>query len=234
MCCKHSHSPLVFFNDRKRENMVLNPTLTNPTGDSVVVESKYKKEAIENASKAKTYGGKRFLGFTPKGAEVWASMSVDRETLDLKVDFTHDLNILLQEGAVMCEKRISVKRGAQSNVDVRDLIRRNAKNQGGKVTIQTLRHIQRLKNAVDMKYAKAYIKGKPTSTLFSYVAWAIFSGSFDMERGDTSWSYIRDEFGFNKDGEYFTVESIPLFDGDVVEPEITVEEDDDKNIFSDS
>ena len=37
--------------------MVLNPTLTNPTGDSVVVESKYKKEALENASKAKTYGG---------------------------------------------------------------------------------------------------------------------------------------------------------------------------------
>ena len=206
--------------------MVLNPTLANPTGDLVEVESKYKKEALKNASKAKTYGGKRFLGFTPKGAEVWASMSVDRETLDLKVDFTHDLSILLQEGAELCEKRITVKRGSQRNVNVRDLIRQSMKNQGGKVTIQTLRHIQRLKNAVDMKFSKAYIKGKPTSTLFSYVAWAIFSGSFDMEKGDTSWTYIRDEFGFNKDGEYFTVESIPLFEGDVVEPEI-IEEDND-------
>ena len=206
--------------------MVLNPTLTKATDEQVVVESQYKREAIENASKANTYGGKRFLGFTPKGAEVWASMSVDRETLDLKVDFTHDLSILLQEGAELCEKRITVKRGSQRNVNVRDLIRQSMKNQGGKVTIQTLRHIQRLKNAVDMKFSKAYIKGKPTSTLFSYVAWAIFSGSFDMEKGDTSWTYIRDEFGFNKDGEYFTVESIPLFDGDVVEPEI-IEEDND-------
>ena len=99
--------------------MVLNPTLTKATDGQVVVESQYKREAIENASKANTYGGKRFLGFTPKGAEVWASMSVDRETLDLKVDFTHDLNILLQEGAVMCDKRITVKRGSQSNVDVK-------------------------------------------------------------------------------------------------------------------
>ena len=206
--------------------MVLNPTLTKATDGQVVVESQYKREAIENASKANTYGGKRFLGFTPKGAEVWASMSVDRETLDLKVDFTHDLSILLQEGAELCEKRITVKRGSQRNVNVRDLIRQSMKNQGGKVTIQTLRHIQRLKNAVDMKFSKAYIKGKPTSTLFSYVAWAIFSGSFDMEKGDTSWTYIRDEFGFNKDGEYFTVESIPLFEGDVVEPEI-IEEDND-------
>tara|TARA_Y100000996_G_scaffold414887_1_gene407243 strand:+ start:1825 stop:2457 length:633 start_codon:yes stop_codon:yes gene_type:complete len=206
--------------------MVLNPTLTKATDEQVVVESQYKREAIENASKANTYGGKRFLGFTPKGAEVWASMSVDRETLDLKVDFTHDLSILLQEGAELCEKRITVKRGSQRNVNVRDLIRQSMKNQGGKVTIQTLRHIQRLKNAVDMKFSKAYIKGKPTSTLFSYVAWAIFSGSFDMEKGDTSWTYIRDEFGFNKDGEYFTVESIPLFEGDVVEPEI-IEEDND-------
>ena len=206
--------------------MVLNPTLTKATDGQVVVESQYKREAIENASKANTYGGKRFLGFTPKGAEVWASMSVDRETLDLKVDFTHDLSILLQEGAELCEKRITVKRGSQRNVNVRDLIRQSMKNQGGKVTIQTLRHIQRLKNAVDMKFSKAYIKGKPTSTLFSYVAWAIFSGSFDMEKGDTSWTYIRDEFGFNKDGEYFTLESIPLIECDVVEPEI-IEEDND-------
>ena len=210
--------------------MVLNPTLTKATDGQVVVESQYKREAIENASKANTYGGKRFLGFTPKGAEVWASMSVDRETLDLKVDFTHDLSILLQEGAELCEKRITVKRGSQRNVNVRDLIRQSMKNQGGKVTIQTLRHIQRLKNAVDMKFSKAYIKGKPTSTLFSYVAWAIFSGSFDMEKGDTSWTYIRDEFGFNKDGEYFTVESIPLFEGDVVEPEI-IEEDNDLSLI---
>ena len=52
--------------------MVLNPTLTKPTDVPVVVESQYKREAKQNASKANTYGGKRFLGFTPKGGEVWA------------------------------------------------------------------------------------------------------------------------------------------------------------------
>ena len=61
--------------------MVLNPTLTKPTDVPVVVESQYKREAKQNASKANTYGGKRFLGFTPKGGEVWPQIQVNERNL---------------------------------------------------------------------------------------------------------------------------------------------------------
>tara|TARA_A100001388_G_C28762010_1_gene498370 strand:+ start:836 stop:1417 length:582 start_codon:yes stop_codon:yes gene_type:complete len=182
-------------------------------------ETSHQKMSKENAAKAETYGGKRFLGFTPKGAEVWVSMEVDRETLDLKMKATHELDILLQEGAQMTDKRVSVKKGKQFVGSVDDLLRRSQKNQGGKVTIQTLRHIQRLMNAIDSKFNKAYVNGKPSSLLFSYVAWSVFEGSYDMERGDTSWSYIKDSFKFPKNGEYFTVESLPLFVGQLEEPQ---------------
>ena len=181
-------------------------------------ETSHQQMSKENAAKAETYGGKRFLGFTPKGAEVWVSMEVDRETLDLKVKATHDLNILLQEGAQMTDKRVSIKKGKQFVGSVDDLLRRSQKNQGGKVTIETLQHIQRLINAVDSKFDKAYVNGKPSSLLFSYVAWSIFEGSYDMDRGDTSWFYIKESFKFPKNGEYFTVESLPLFIGQFEEP----------------
>ena len=62
--------------------------------DNTSTLSRYKQEALANAKKATSYGGKRFLGFTPKGAEVWVSMSIDKETLQLKMSCTHDLNVL--------------------------------------------------------------------------------------------------------------------------------------------
>ena len=42
--------------------------------------SHHQKASLENAKKAKVFAGKRFLGFTPKGAEVWISMEMNRET----------------------------------------------------------------------------------------------------------------------------------------------------------
>ena len=176
-------------------------------------KSSYRLQAEENAEKATVFGGKRFLGKTPRGAEVWVSFEVDKELLDLKINFTHELDVLLQEGAILADKRVSVKRGSHNTPPADDLLRRSQKNQGGKVSANTLKHIQRLKNAVDSKHAKSYVKGKPSSLLFTYVAWAIFEGSYDMSRGDTIWSDIKDSFGFPKDGAYFTVESLPLFVG---------------------
>lgn len=204
--------------------MVLNTKMAYTPVDSVSSESTQKVKAKENAEKADTYGGKRFLGYTPRGAEVWASMEIDRETLDLKVNFTHELDILLEEGAVLCSKRVTLKKGIHSPHTVEDLIRRSSKNMGGQVTISTLRHITRLKNAVDMKYNKAYYKGKPTALLFTYVSNAIFAGDFDMERGDTSWSYIKDAWKLPKEGDYFTVESIPLFADQVFEAPVIEKE----------
>ena len=160
------------------------------------------------------YAGKRLLGWTPRGSEVWVSMEVDKDELNLRINFTHELEVLLQDGAVMAGRRISVKKGSSHKTGVEELPRERQKNQVGEVTIQTLKHIQKLKNAVDMKFKEAYINGKPSSLLFSYVAWAIFEGTNNTNRGDTSWRHIKSEFDFPKDHEkYFTVESIPLFAG---------------------
>lgn len=193
--------------------------------DNTETISRYKKDAISNAEKATSYGGKRFLGFTPQGTEVWVSMSIDKENLDMKISCTHDLNTLQKAGSRLANRRVVVKKGVQNHGSAEDLLRRNQRNMGGVVTIETLRHIQRLINAIDMKYQKAYVGKKPSSLLFTYVSNAIFSGTFDMERGDTSWNYILDEWDFPKDGEYFTVGSLPLFDGqlpDIVEDEEVV------------
>ena len=76
--------------------------------DNTDTLSTYKKKAIANAQRAHSYGGKRFLGFTPKGAEVWVSMFVDRDTLNLKVNCTHDLNILLKKGSRLANRRVIV------------------------------------------------------------------------------------------------------------------------------
>jgi len=203
--------------------VVLNTKIAYTPVDSVSSESMQKVKAKENAEKADKYGGKRFLGYAPTGGEVWVSMEIDRETLDLKVNFTHELGVLLKEGAVLCAKRITLKKGSNSPHTVEDLIRRSSKNMGGNVTIATLRHITRLKNAVDMKYDKAYYKGKPTALLFTYVSNAIFHGDFDMERGDTSWSYIKNAWNLPKEGDYFTVESIPLFEDQVFEAPVVIE-----------
>jgi len=196
--------------------MVLNPKMADPNktarSNTEYVQSKYKTEAIENAKNAEIYAGKRFLGLTPKGAEVWISMEIDKENLDLKVDSTHDLNTLLQKGAILAEKRVEIKKGTHSTSTTEDLIRRAQKNAGGKVEHATIKHLMRLMNAVEMKFEKAYVKNKPSSTLFSYCAWSIYSGDFDMERGDTSCGYISKYWDFPS-GEYFTVESVPLFVG---------------------
>ena len=61
--------------------------------------SKHQKDSLENAKKAKIFAGKRFLGFTANGAEVWISMEINRETKELKVNTTHNLSVLLEEGS---------------------------------------------------------------------------------------------------------------------------------------
>ena len=196
--------------------MVLNPKMADPNktarSNTEYVQSKYKTEAIENAKNAEIYAGKRFLGLTPKGAEVWISMEIDKENLELKVDSTHDLNTLLQKGAILAEKRVEIKKGTHSISTTEDLIRRAQKNAGGKVEHATVKHLMKLMNAVEIKFNKAYVKGTVSKSLFNYCAWSIYSGDFDMERGDTSSSYISKYWGF-PDGEYFTVESVPLFVG---------------------
>ena len=177
--------------------------------------SKHQKDSLENAKKAKIFAGKRFLGFTAKGAEVWISMEINRETKELKVNTTHNLSVLLEEGSELAIKRVVVKKGSPNPRTAKDLLRKNQKNMGGQVTEGTILYLMKLINAVEMKYGDAYVKGEPTRLLFMYVSNAIFEGGNDVENGEFGWSYVLKAWDLPKGG-YFLVDSMPLAQEDVV------------------
>ena len=93
---------------------------------------------MKNSEKGNTYAGKRFLGLTPRGGEVWISMELDKVKKDLSINTTHNLNILLEEGAEPAKKRVTLKKGVTSFYSTEDLIRRNQRNMGGEVTEATI------------------------------------------------------------------------------------------------
>ena len=55
----------------------------------------FKEKALQNAQKSNTFAGKRFLGFTKHGAQVWISMEVNKDRKDLNIKTTHNLDTLL-------------------------------------------------------------------------------------------------------------------------------------------
>ena len=177
--------------------------------------SKHQKDSLENAKKAKIFAGKRFLGFTANGAEVWISMEINRETKELKVNTTHNLSVLLEEGSELAIKRVVVKKGSPNPRTAKDLLRKNQKNMGGQVTEGTILYLMKLINAVEMKYGDAYVKGEPTRLLFMYVSNAIFEGGNDLENGEFGWSYVLKAWGLPQGG-YFLVDNVPLAQEDVV------------------
>ena len=177
--------------------------------------SHHQKASLENAKKAKVFAGKRFLGFTPRGAEVWISMEMNRETKELKITTTHNLSSLLEEGAEFANRRVVVKKGSPNPRTAKDLLRKNQKNMGGQVTEGTILYLMKLINAVEMKYGDAYVKGEPTRLLFMYASNAIFEGGNDLENGEFGWSYVLKAWGLPQGG-YFLVDNVPLAQEDVV------------------
>ena len=177
--------------------------------------SKHQKDSLENAKKAKIFAGNRFLGFTANGAEVWISMEINRETKELKVNTTHNLSVLLEEGSELAIKRVVVKKGSPNPRTAKDLLRKNQKNMGGQVTEGTILYLMKLINAVEMKYGDAYVKGEPTRLLFMYASNAIFEGGNDLENGEFGWSYVLKAWGLPQGG-YFLVDNVPLAQEDVV------------------
>ena len=83
-----------------------------------------------NAKNSTNYGGKRFLGFTAKGSEVWISFHIERETLKASISTTHNLDALREPGAILATKRVTLKRGANNRNSATDLMRKNIKNMG--------------------------------------------------------------------------------------------------------
>ena len=65
---------------------------------------------INNAKNSNQYSGKRFLGFTEKGAEVWISLHIEKDTLKTTISTTHNLDSLRNQNAVLASKRVTLKK----------------------------------------------------------------------------------------------------------------------------
>ncbi len=176
----------------------------------------FQENMLANAEKMTLFAGKRFLGYTSRGAEVWISLEFHRETSELITKATHNLNVLFEEGAKRVDRIITVRKYIDNQPTTEDLIRKTRDNAITILNKNRIDCIKRLLDANEMKFHKAFDKqGRPTTVFFTYLSHAIFRGDDEWERGDTSWSYImrseawRDSFA--KKGEYFTVERLPLF-----------------------
>tara|TARA_Y100000356_G_C11198274_1_gene256189 strand:+ start:349 stop:891 length:543 start_codon:yes stop_codon:yes gene_type:complete len=137
----------------------------------------------ENANKASHFGGKRFLGYTKNGAEVWVSYLLDMKTGELTAKSTHELDSLRDEDAQLATARVTVPRNKTQRVATERMVQQNAKNAGGKVTQNTIAYIERLFSLVESKNPSAFVKGKPTSLLMNYLAGAIYEGDLNEDDG---------------------------------------------------
>ncbi len=171
------------------------------------MSQKLNKVYEENAKRRSLYGGKRFLGFTPNGNDVWTTMRYEKESKELNVDLGKGFTKLYDEESFLSPTRVHIKLFQPKPKNLKKELQRNSKNAGGKVTVRTLEYMEKLKSAVDSKQSKSYEKGIPTKLLFQYVASVIYPGDLDEKVG-FRWSDVTNIWDLPS-GEYFTIDSFP-------------------------
>jgi len=157
-----------------------------------------------NAEEATEFGGKRFLGFNKRGAEVWISAYLNKETKELIIESTHNLSSLLEDGAELATRRVIVERNKTLYQDVKSVIASMKKDRGGRVSIRTLEHLDALMSMSQTKGGKGFVKKIPTTLFIKYVFDVIFTGNVEPAEGGFRVYEIMKYWGFPK-GEYFTV-----------------------------
>ena len=70
---------------------------------------KYSEIYEKNATKKTIYGGKRFLGFTPKGKDIWVSMKYDKFKKELILKTSNGFEDLFNEHAKLATSRVDLK-----------------------------------------------------------------------------------------------------------------------------
>ena len=172
------------------------------------MSEKYEMIYSANAEKSKKYGGRRFLGITPKGGEVWSTMEFDRSSKVLDLNLGKGFNDLYDNEAFLSPVRIQIKLSQSKPKNLQHefkIIRK--KTAGGEVTHRTLQYLEKLKSAVDAKHSKSHVNGLPTKLLFQYVASMIYTGDLNENVG-FRWSDVAKLWGLPS-GEYFTIDSFP-------------------------
>ena len=158
-----------------------------------------------NAVKKNIYGGGRFLGFTPKGKDVWVTMKYTRDDMELFLKVDKGFKDLFKEDARLAISRVDIKLNQKKPENLLADMSRNRRNAGGEVTIRTLEYIEKLITAVEAKKSKGYVNDRPSSLLFQYVASIVYPGNLDEQYG-FRWMDAIKMWNIPR-GEYFTLDS---------------------------
>jgi len=105
------------------------------TNEQRIAKSKAEKKArfAQNAKSADKYYGRRYLGTTKYGKDIWITMRFDRADLQISLEVNGDIDDLLEEGAVLAPIRVSQRLG-NKKPNLQDYMYVNRKNAGGKVS----------------------------------------------------------------------------------------------------
>ncbi len=151
------------------------------------------QQFTENADKKTVFGGRRFLGLNKNNNEVWISYFIDRETLTLNIDTTHELNSIVQ----FAPKRVTIGMNEPSPRNMMEARQSDA----GKVTHNTIRYLQKL---IDLPATVGKVKGKCSRQLFMLVSNAVYEGGIELSKGNCRWRDIIDAWDLPS-GRYFTI-----------------------------
>jgi hypothetical protein len=149
------------------------------------------------ASTINKFGGKRLLGVTNKNVPIWASYTIDKETLSLQVKLSHDIETI--NNATFCPRRITVANGEQMP-DIEHAMRPATQKDMGAVTKNTIRYIDKLFGMAESSIGK--VDGKCSTQLFMYISNCIYEGS--SKENKVRWNDIMQTWDMPS-GRYFTV-----------------------------
>lgn len=178
---------------------------TKVMGKSMVA-NKTKEARLANAEKLNEFGGKRFLGLTPKGKEVYVYYIIDRKTMSITMSFSYRPGILLEDGAKFANNRYSTAKHMRLTNSNGEMTRKLTKKQSNEVTEKTLHHLMRLKHLNDMKFHKGYKNGKVTRLMARYVTDVIYTGNYESASKLPTTDDILEVWNFSREGEYFVPE----------------------------
>ena len=160
---------------------------------------------LQNAEKSNNFNGRRYLGTTKYGKDIWITMRFDRENMNISLEVNGNIDDLLEKGAKLASVRVTQRLG-NKKPNLQDFMKTQLKNAGGKVTFRTIEYIHKLMNAVESKGSLSHVNGKCSSLLFQYVTAIVFEGDINYEEGDYRWFDAVEQWKIPS-GSYFIIES---------------------------
>ena len=177
----------------------------NTENNVLKLKKKKREQFLTNALKKDTFNGRRYLGTTKFGKDIWIIMRFNKENMQISLEVDGKLDNLKDPDAKLAPVRIS-QRLNRPKPNINDYIRLNRKNAGGQVTLRTIQYIEKLIRAVDMKSSKSHVNGKCSSLLFQYVSGVVFAGDNNEAEGHFRWVDAVKAWNIPS-GNYFIIDS---------------------------